>query len=191
MTSTYQLTLEPVTLDNAEDDARQVLDKAKAGLGFIPNMYAGMANAPGMLDTYLHGYALFREKSGFTPAEQEVVFLTISRENSCHYCVAAHSMLAANMSKVPADVIDAIRDDSEIADGKLRSLSEFTREMFVTRGRPSAAASNAFLSAGFSERHMLEIVLALAVKTLSNYANHLFETPVDDMFASHAWQAKA
>jgi AhpD family alkylhydroperoxidase len=61
-------------------------------------MYAVMANSPGLLETYATGYAAFREASGFTPAEQEVVLLTVSHENGCEYCVAAHSFLADQVS---------------------------------------------------------------------------------------------
>ncbi|MFQ5467989.1 MAG: carboxymuconolactone decarboxylase family protein, partial [Kiloniellaceae bacterium] len=88
MDSEYKLTLAPRTLDDADPEARGVLEKAKAQVGFIPNMYAGMANSPGLLETYLDGYGRFRNNSGFTPVEQEVVFLTISRANGCDYCVA-------------------------------------------------------------------------------------------------------
>jgi hypothetical protein len=52
---------------------------------------------------------------------------------------------------------------------------------------PGRADVEAFLASGYSEQQILEIVLAIAVKTLSNYANHLFHTPVDSLFASRAW----
>lgn len=188
MLSEYQLTLAPKTLDDADAEARAVLEKAKAQVGFIPNMYARMANSPGLLATYLDGYARFRQQSGFTPVEQEVALLTISRENGCEYCVSAHSVLADNLSKVPAAVTDAIRDDGPIPDAKLAALSRFARAMVVERGLPSRAEVDGFLSAGYSERQILEIVLAIAVKTLSNYSNHLFHTPLDEVFAARAWE---
>jgi AhpD family alkylhydroperoxidase len=152
-------------------------------------MYSRMVNSPGLLATYLEGYALFRKDSGFTPAEQEVVFLTISRENSCHYCVAAHSVLADRISGVPEAVTDAIRDGTRLPDEHLEALRAFTQEMVGTRGHPSRDGMRRFLDAGFSERQVLEIVLAIAVKTLSNYANHLFDTPVDEMFSHRSWSA--
>lgn len=186
----YQLTLPVLGLDSADGRGRAVLEKAKAQVGFIPNMYARMVNSPGLLETYLDGYAAFRNESGFTPAEQEVVFLVISRENGCEYCVSAHSMLADMKSGLAPQVTDAIRDGSPIDDGKLAALADFTRTVFHSRGLPSRAAVEAFLSAGYSERQVLEIVLAIAVKTLSNYANHLFHTPLDEMFAGRAWQQK-
>jgi AhpD family alkylhydroperoxidase len=150
-----------------------------------------MANSPGLLETYLDGYHRFRTDSGFTPAEQEVVFLTISRSNACEYCVAAHSLIADQISKVPPPVTEALRDARSIPDSKLAALSTFTHTLLVTHGLPSKADVHAFLAAGFEERQVLEIILAIAVKTLSNYANHLFHTPLDDMFARREWKKSA
>ncbi|MBT9590800.1 MAG: carboxymuconolactone decarboxylase family protein [Thiobacillus sp.] len=187
MQAEYKLTLPALDEGNAEALAADHLRAAKAKLGFAPNMYGVMANSPGLLDTYIHGYELFRASSGFTPAEQEVVLLAVSRENGCTYCVAAHSFIADKMSGVPEDVTNAIRDGLPIPDARLAALHDFARTMVVKRGLPGTADISAFLAAGFSERQILEIVLAIAVKTLSNYANHLFHTPVDTAFAGRVW----
>lgn len=186
---THALTLHPQTAETAAPEAKPLLEGAQKAFGMIPNMYARMANSPGMLSTYLHGYRWFREQSGFTPQEQEVVFLTISRENGCTYCMAAHSMVANLMSKVPAGVTEAIRKNAPLPDPKLAALSRFTITMLEKKGHPSDEDVQPFLKAGFSERHILEIILAIAVKTLSNYANHLFHTPVDQAFSAFAWSA--
>lgn len=191
MTAEAKLTLPPKTLDNADAEAREVLEKAKAQVGFIPNMYKGMANLPGLLETYLDGYARFRAKSGFTPAEQEVVFLTISRGNGCEYCVSAHSMIGEKVSKVPMEVLRALRDGGEVPDPKLAALSVFTERMRETRGLPTKSDLKAFLDAGYEEHHVLGIILALAVKALSNYSNHLFHTELDDAFVGHEWRKVA
>ena len=190
MLSEYQLTLPALDVKTADSRGQAVLERAKVQVGFIPNMYANMVNSPGLLETYLDGYAAFRAESGFTPAEQELVFLVISRENGCEYCVSAHSMLADMKSGLAPQVTDAIRDGAPIGDAKLAALAEFTRTLFHSRGLPSRAAVEAFLAAGYGERQVLEIVLAIAVKTLSNYANHLFHTPLDEMFAGRACQQK-
>ncbi|MGF1561929.1 MAG: carboxymuconolactone decarboxylase family protein [Geminicoccaceae bacterium] len=187
MQSEQQLSLPLVDHGSSEGPQKAVLDRAKAEVGFVPNMYAGMVNSPGLLETYLTGYKLFREESGFTPPEQEVIFLTISRNNGCTYCVSAHSMLAEKASKLDNAVTEAIRTNQPIEDAKLAALSRFTNVMVDTRGLPSQAEMQAFLDAGYSERHILEVVLAISVKTLSNYANHLFHTPLDDVFGAYAW----
>lgn len=173
---------------NDDTTIAQVLGDAHKKLGFIPNMYANMANAPHLLESYIFGYDKFRSQSGFTPTEQEVVLLTISRENRCHYCVAAHSFLADNVSNVPHQVTDAIRGDQEIGDDKLRALSLFTRALVSSRGWADQQQLNDFLAAGFTQKQVLDILLAISVKTISNYANHLFATPLDEVFKSREWR---
>jgi uncharacterized peroxidase-related enzyme len=189
MSNAYRINLPPVDLATAPARVKEPLEAAQKRMGMIPNMYTRMANAPGMLETYLYGYERFRKDSGFTPAEAEVVFLTISAENGCDYCVAAHSTLADGPSKVQRDVTDAIRGGTAIADPRLGALAGLARSIVVTRGRPSVEDVKAFLDAGYGEQQVLELVLAVAVKTISNYANHLFETPVDAPFKAREWKA--
>ena len=148
-------------------------------------MYANMANVPGVLSTYLHGYDLFRKHSGFTAAEQEVVFLAVSQYNGCDYCTAAHSMLADKMSGVPSDILQAIRTRTSIPDTKLAALASMTVEIVAKHGQPDHAVVKAFLDAGYSESQLLNIVLAAAVKVLSNYTNQAFGTAVDEKFAAY------
>jgi alkylhydroperoxidase family enzyme len=97
-------------------------------------------------------------------------------------------MIAEVASKVPAQAIAALREDQPIEDAKLRALATFTRLMLESRGRPTDQHVQAFLAAGYSERQVLEVILAIAVKTLSNYTNHVFHTELDQRFAGHAWQ---
>ena len=191
MTSEAKLNLPGQSLESSGAAVRRVLEKAKAQVGFIPNMYANMVNSPGVLDTCLDGYARFRSDSTFTPVEQEVMLPVISVTNGCSYCTAAHRMIADKMSKVPADVLEALRTRKPITDARLAALAKFTQTMFDTRGRPSQVDLNGFRAAGFSDRHALEIVLVLAVKTLSNYWNHLFHTEVDGVFSDYKLAAAA
>ncbi len=186
MSAPYQTSLDLKTPETAEGDAAKGLKETKEALGFVPNMYAAMANSPGVLTTYQNGYAYLRQSAGFSPQEQEVVFLTISVANGCGYCRSAHGTIADHKSKVPTEVTDAILAGKLAPDDKLGALQRFVQVMFDTRGKPEPADVEAFKAAGFSERHVLEVILALAVKTLSNYTNHIFHTPVDEAFAGRS-----
>jgi len=188
MTAEYKTELAPVTEASANAEQAAVLAKAKAAVGFIPNMYAGMVNSPGLLETYLDGYGRFRQSGHFTPQEQETIFLVLSRENGCDYCVTAHSMIAAKKSGVPEDVLAALREGREIPDPKLAALARFTAHMHHGRGLPTRAEVAGFKAAGFGDQHIYEIILAQSVKTLSNYANHIQHTVVDDVFAAFQWE---
>jgi alkylhydroperoxidase family enzyme len=85
------------------------------------------------------------------------------------------------MSKVPVEVTDAIRANTEIPDEKLKQLSVFTSVMVNKRGNPSPEDVALFFKAGYTEYHILSIVLAISIKTISNYSNHLFDTELDSM----------
>lgn len=187
MLSEYTLKLPKLTVSTASGAASNLLQEAQSNFGFVPNMFALMANSPGLISTYAHGYAQFRADSGFSKLEQEVIFLTISAANGCEYCVSAHSMVAQDISKVPAAVTASIRAGNTPVEAQLAALCGFTRTLLSTRGLPSRRDVEIFLSAGYDERQVLEIILAIAIKTISNYSNHMLHTPLDAAFAAHAW----
>lgn len=93
------------------------------------------------------------------------------------------------MSKVPTEVTDALRDGRTLPDARLDALATFVTSMVESRGLPTAADLDAFLAAGFTETDVLQVLLAIAVKTISNYSNHLFHTEVDKSFAGRVWEA--
>lgn len=184
MTSnTYKTSLEPITLENSNPVQGELLRNTQSAMGMVPNMYANMVNLPALLQTYQFGYQKFREESGFTPAEQEVVFLTVSVCNDCHYCKAAHGFLAGNHPGFPKEDIANILENKPLSDPKLDQLNRFTRIMCESRGNPDAEQAEAFLEAGYGENHILAIILAISVKIISNYSNHIFHTPIDAVFA--------
>lgn len=177
------------TQDTAPEAARETLARAKKAFGFVPNLLGVMAEAPALLNAYTTLSRIFDETS-FSPAERQVVLLTVSYENGCDYCVAAHSVIAG-MQKVPGDVVGAIRDGKPIADAKLEALRRFTAAVTKTRGRPSEDDTTTFLAAGYSQAQVLEVVLGVGMKTLSNYTNHIAKTPLDQAFAKAAWSKAA
>ncbi|MCC7428693.1 MAG: carboxymuconolactone decarboxylase family protein [Alphaproteobacteria bacterium] len=177
------------TIDSAPDGAANILAAAKKGMGFVPNLYAVMAEAPALLKAYTTLSKIFDETS-LTPTERQIVLLTTSYANDCEYCIAAHSVIS-QMQKVPDDVVQAIRAGRPISDTKLDALRRFTGAVVTSRGWPSDADTDAFLNAGYERRHVLEVVLGIGMKTLSNYANHIAETPLDQAFASAAWSKAA
>ena len=181
-------TLEPKTIENSDSISSKILKTAQKEMGMIPNMYAGMANNTALLEGYVYAYKSFRANSGFSSREQEVIFLSVAYENDCDYCMAAHSFVADNWSKVPVEVTNAIRSNSEVPNEKLKALSIFSRQMTVKRGLPSEDDINNFLSAGYTEENILGVIYGIGVKTMSNYFNHVYKTPVDEAFQGRAWK---
>jgi uncharacterized peroxidase-related enzyme len=151
--------------------------------GFVANMFGVMAEAPTLLRAYLMLGRLFEETS-LTPIERQVVALTVSATNGCEYCVAAHTVIAR---MEPDAVVRALRVGTTLSDPQLESLRRFTAALVLTRGRPAAEDLTAFVSAGYGEAHVLEVILGVGMKTMSNYTHHLAHTPVDAAFARAAW----
>ncbi len=184
------MNLESKTIENTDAISSQILKTTKKKLGLIPNMYSVMANNTALLDGYVSAYNSFRANAGFSPQEQEVIFLSIAFENECEYCMAAHSFVGDNMTQVPIEVTNAIRNNSEIPDQKLKALSIFSRAITSKRGLPTASDIDNFLNAGYNETHILGVIAGVGIKTMSNYFNHIFNTPVDDAFKSRIWNKK-
>jgi uncharacterized peroxidase-related enzyme len=166
--------------------AKPTLEKLEKTLGFIPNLYAHLAEAPAALNGYVALGDQFKQAS-LNPVEQQVVLISASIENGCDYCTAAHSFVARNLVKADGKIIDALRARRDLPDARLNALARFAREMVETRGRPASAVLNAFYAAGFDQRAVLEVITGIALKTLSNYMNHLTGTPLDVTFEPERW----
>ena len=180
-------TITPLTPDNADAEGREILEKVKGKYGFVPNLIGNMAHAPATAKAYLALGDLVGQTS-FDATEQQVILLAVSRYNQCEYCVGAHSALSS-MQKVPADVVESIRNDQPIADKKLEALREFTTAVVEHRGwLPEEEVGN-FLAAGYGKAQILEVILGVAMKTISNYTNHIASTELDAPFADFAWHS--
>ena len=116
------------------------------------------------------------------------MLLATSVENGCEFCVAAHSFLARNVAKLNEEDLQALRDNRDLPTARLQSLAQLTRRVVRERGWVTETEVAAFIAAGFSQANVLEIVLGVAMKTLSNYANHVLHTPLDQAFEADRWQ---
>lgn len=172
--------LTSLTTDQAPAKSKILLQQVNQQMGFIPNLLAVMAASPATLESYLSLAALF-EKTSFSVVERQVVLLTISRYRNCNYCLAAHGSLA-KMQKVPTDVINAVYYDEPLDDPRLEALRQFTNSVLKHQGWVDKPILDEFYSAGFTEQHVLEVVLAITFKTLSNYVNHINDTAIDPQF---------
>ena len=166
--------------------ARPILKSIRSKYGFIPNLMGEMAASPAALESYATLSSLYGQ-SGLTPAEQQVVLLTTSRENNCGYCVAAHSTVSVN-ADLDRPVLTALREGVAIeSDPRLEALRQFTVSIVRNRGLVERADTDAFLAAGFTKADILDVVTGVTMKTMSNYINHIAETELDDAFQAMAW----
>jgi alkylhydroperoxidase family enzyme len=175
-------------LETAPEGSKPLLEKSQAAFGRLPGLHKVMSESPQHLEAYqvLHGLFL---QTDFDNDEKTVVWQTINVENECHYCVPAHTGIA-KMMKVSDEITEALRNETPLPSAKLEALRTFTLQVMQSRGNPTEEQLQAFFDAGYSHRAVLDVVLGLAQKTMSNYVNHMAHTPVDEVMRGFLWERK-
>ncbi len=167
----------PATIDDAAEAARPLLNNVKASLGSVPNMFRLISNSPAGLEGYL-GLNTALGKGDLDPAIRERIALALANVNGCDYCNAAHTYLGKNVAKLSDDEINLARQGRS-GDAKADVAVAFARKVAVERANVSDADVKGVLEAGFTESELVEIVLHVALNTLTNYINEVFSTDVD------------
>jgi uncharacterized peroxidase-related enzyme len=175
------------TIESAPADSQALLARAKAKNGFIPNLLAVLGNAPVALETYLT-VSEINSRGSFNLAERETVQITAAALHGCSFCVAGHTAIAYKQGKLPEPLVNALRQQKTLPDGRLDALAVFTRAVIHGRGAVSDADLTSFRSAGFSEQQVLEVVLGVSLATLCNFANSLAQTELNPELAAYRWQ---
>lgn len=175
------------TIENAPESSKQILEAAKKAYGFVPNLLGTMANHPALLKNYWEGNKNLDSNSTLTAKEQQVAFLAASYENNCHYCMAAHTSIG-QMHKIDQSILDALRNATTIPDARLEALSKYVKATTVNRGRISQEDIDAFLSAGFTQENVLEVITIVSLKVMTNYINYVAKTEVDAPFIANSWE---
>lgn len=174
------------TEKTAPDASRPLVEASQKAFGRLPGLHAVMAEAPGLLEGYqtLHRLVL---DSSFDDDETTVLWQTINVEHACHYCVPAHTGIAKNMG-VSDEISNALRDETPLPTARLEALRTFTLAAVRGRGNVDEGQVEAFLDAGYTRRQILEVILGVAQKVMSNYTNHFALTPVDRVMQKYAWE---
>jgi len=173
-------------VETAPEGSKPLLENSIKGFGMIPNLHAVMAESPALLEAYQNAHRLFSTECSFDTEEKTVVWQTINVEHDCHYCVPAHTYIA-NAMKVDPAITEALRSGGPMPTEKLQVLQDTTLAIVRNRGQLTTEEAEAFYAAGYGNQQVLDIVLGLSQKVMSNYVNHLAKTPVDPPFQEFAW----
>lgn len=179
-------TLKVHNIETAPEAAKPLLENSQKAYGMIPGLHGVLAASPQLLEAYQTLHELFTQSS-FNEEELTVVWQSINVEHACHYCVPAHTGIA-HMMKVDADITEALRNETPLADSKLEALRTMTLSIVKNRGNVNQEELDTFYAAGYGEQQVLEIILGLSQKVISNYTNHIANTPVDEAFKKFAWK---
>jgi len=155
---------------------KQIYDEVAAQMGKVVNIFQGMANSPAALKAYLSMSAALADGE-LSPEDREVVYLAVSENNGCHYCVSAHSMLAKQAGLSDDETLAARSFKSQ--DEKRAALLDFVRKVIATKGFVTDDDIDAVRGAGYSDGQIAESIGYIGLATFSNLFNHVHDTPLD------------
>jgi alkylhydroperoxidase AhpD family core domain len=163
------------TRGEVSEKNQAIFDNLQKGLGFVPNLYAYYAKNETALGDYL---ALQNRKSTLKAKEREVINLVTSQINGCRYCLSAHTLLG-KMNGFTEEQIIELRKGSASFDSKLDALVKFTASVVENRGRATEESKDAFFAAGYTESNLIDVVIIVGDKIISNYIHNLTSFPID------------
>jgi uncharacterized peroxidase-related enzyme len=174
------------TAANAPAGSRPTLAATERALGFLPNLFATMAESPVALNGYVALDAVLA-RGTFTPAERQLVLVAVSTANGCRYCAAAHSTVAVSLN-AKADALAAARGTGHADDHRIEALIAFTHAVTHARGHVAAEELERFLAAGFTGGQAMEVAANVGLKTISNYIDGFAAVPLDLALESQRWE---
>jgi AhpD family alkylhydroperoxidase len=174
-------------METAPAPSKTLFERSQKEWGFIPKLHGILAESAPTLNAYQALFALV-QTSSLSPAEQQVVYIAVSAMHGCEYCVHTYLGRAA---KLDESTLQALRDGKPIPSLKLQTLRSFAEAVVRERGFVGNAAIDAFLAAGFTKAQVLEVVLIISCKTISNYVNHITHTPKESFMSDPALSWKA
>ena len=172
------------SVESAPEASRPAMTWYAENFGMIPNLAAVLAESPALLLSYWQTQQNLLLHSTLSRQEMNVVQTAVAHANACQYCVAGHTAFGKTEFFGNSDEqLAAVRSGDAFEDPRLNALRDFSLRILQNQGRMSASQLQAFLDAGFTRAQALDVVANIAAKVMSNYANQLVLTPVDDAFA--------
>ena len=168
-------TITAPTRDQVSPANQALFDGLKKGLGMVPNLYATLALSEHALGSYL---ALQNASSSITGKAREVINLVVSQVNQCQYCLAAHTAIGRMVGFKPEQIIE-IRQGAASFDARLDALARLVQNIAIERGHADPALVQAFFDAGWTQENLVDAIVVIGDKTVTNYLHGTTRVPVD------------
>ena len=163
------------TRSEVSADNQAVFDNLEKGLGFVPNIFATYAHSENALKNYMN---LSNAKTSLKNKEKEVVNLAVSQVNECEYCLAAHTAVAGMNGFTPAQILE-LRAGEASFDSKLDALAKLSKNITENRGATDTQVIENFLNAGWTKENLIDTIVLVGDKTITNYLHKTTQVPVD------------
>ena len=163
------------TKEEVSANNQAIFDNLNNALGFVPNLYATYAHSDTALENYLN---FANSKTSLSAKEKEVVNLAVSQVNECLYCLSAHTAIG-KMNGFTDEQILEIRVGEASFDEKLDALAKFTSAIVTNKGKVSEEIKTSFFNAGYTEANLIDVVIVVGDKIITNYIHNLTGLEID------------
>lgn len=172
------------TLETSPEASKPALEWYQENFGMVPYLAGVLAESPAILLSYWQTQNNLLQHGTLSPQEINIVETVVAHENECQYCVSGHTAFGkTEVFNNTDEQLNAIRSGEDFGDERLNTLRDFTLLVLKNQGRMSTNQLNEFINAGFTKPQALEIVACIAAKVMSNFANQIALTPIDQAFA--------
>jgi len=161
--------------DEVSANNQAIFDNLEKAVGFVPNLYATYAYSENALGNYL---ALQNAKTSLKSKEKEVVNLAVSEVNNCTYCLSAHTAIG-KMNGFTDEQILELRAGHASFDNKLDALARLAKNITENRGKTDEEVIENFFNAGWTKENLIDTIVLVGDKTVSNYLHRTTQVPVD------------
>ena len=168
------------TPESAPEKSRPILKEVQSKMGFVPNMVGELAESPAALKAWVD-MRQTAEGGALSLPERRLVRMTVSYLNDSPYCIAAGTTFGEK-DGIPRDVLESLRNDKPLKDAKHEQLRQFTRSVMKRMGRPDKQEIDAFIKAGYTPAHILEVMMNISLAQMGNYVSFIAQPPLDKAF---------
>lgn len=160
----------------APPETVQLFNSIERTYGMLPNMYAVIGNSPNALGSYFT-YSQAQTNGSFNAKEREAIFLAVSQENGCNYCLSAHTAVAMMNGFSEPETLQ-LRSGT-IQDKKLNLLTRLAKSITLNRGRADDKLVQDFFELGYNEKALVDLVAIVIEKSFTNYIGRLSQPEID------------
>ncbi len=157
--------INPITKENASPKAVEILTAVNKALGIVPNMVSTMAQSPAVANAYV-GFSHALSQGSLSAKIRERIALSVAEENSCGYCLAAHTFLGKKAGLSEDDIVSARRGTSD--EPKVAAALAFATKVVEQRGQVTDADVAAVREHGFSDGEIAESIANVVLNIFTN-----------------------
>ena len=172
------------TVDELPEDLRELILEVQEKTGFIPNVFLALAHRPDECRAFFAMHdALMLRKGNLTKAEKEMIVVTVSGGNDCHYCVIAHGAILRIVAKnsLLADQLAINYRKADITE-RQKVMLDFAVKVSKDSGAISDEDFDLLRGHGFDDEDIWDIGGITAFFCLSNRMANLTSMRPNDEF---------